>query len=63
MPQEINRPRRPVIPNVGRDSIMIRKDIAREISRPDQKYNLSEWHHKDLKKDPDVYHSFVPKQG
>ena len=57
------KPANPVIPNVGRESILVREDIKREIARPEHKYNLSEWHHADLKKDPPVYHSFVPKQG
>ena len=42
---------------------IIKDPIFYGFTESDQKYNLSEWHHKDLKKDPDVYHSFVPKQG
>ena len=57
------KPANPVIPNVGRDSLLIRKDIKREIKHPEYKYNLSEWHRKDLNKDPSVYHSFVVKKG
>ena len=52
-----------MIPNVGRDALLVRKELERETKHPENKYNLSEWHRPDLKKDPDVYHSYVVKKG
>ena len=57
------KPANPVIPNVGRDAQLVRKELERETKHPENKYNLSEWHRPDLKKDPDVYHSYVVKKG
>ena len=53
----------PVIPNVGRDALLVRKELERETKHLENKYNLSEWHRPDLKKNPDAYHSYVFKKG